>query len=96
MKYPVTGRRHLRESFLVGLICAERSTYILRILIANSPRMYRESMALSIIRERPGFEVLVAAPKLWRIRWGRFGRTSCATTGSRPGRRRAFSFGLGS
>jgi len=34
-----------------------------RILVANTPRMYRESLALSIQRERPTFEVLIAAPE---------------------------------
>ena len=48
--------------FLVGFVCAERKTLVMRILIANSPRMYRESLALSILRERPGFEVLIADP----------------------------------
>lgn len=35
----------------------------MRILVANSPRMYRESLALSILQRRPGVEVLVADPK---------------------------------
>ncbi|QIN79686.1 hypothetical protein GBA65_15405 [Rubrobacter marinus] len=35
----------------------------MRILVANSPRMYRESLALSILRKRPGFEVLIADPE---------------------------------
>ena len=35
----------------------------MRILIANTPRMYRESLALSIQRERPHFEVLLTAPE---------------------------------
>jgi hypothetical protein len=34
-----------------------------RILVANSPRMYRESLALAIHRHSPTFEVLIAAPK---------------------------------
>jgi hypothetical protein len=34
-----------------------------RVLVANTPRMYREFLALSIQRERPNFEVLIAAPK---------------------------------
>jgi hypothetical protein len=34
-----------------------------RILIANTPRMYREFLALSIQWERPDFEVLLAAPE---------------------------------
>ncbi len=35
----------------------------MRIVIANSPRMYRESLAISIIRERPDFEVLIVPPE---------------------------------
>jgi hypothetical protein len=35
----------------------------MRILIANTPRMYREFLALSIQRERSNFEVLLAAPE---------------------------------
>ena len=35
----------------------------MRIVIANSPKMYRESLAISIVRERPDFEVLIAPPK---------------------------------
>lgn len=35
----------------------------MRILVANTPRMYRESLALSIQRLRPDFEVLLAAPE---------------------------------
>ena len=35
----------------------------MRVLVANTPRMYRESLALSIQRERPHFEVLIAAPE---------------------------------
>ena len=34
----------------------------MRIVIANSPRMYRESLAISILRERPGFEVMIVPP----------------------------------
>jgi hypothetical protein len=34
-----------------------------RILVANSPRLYRESLALAIHRHSPTFEVLIAAPK---------------------------------
>jgi hypothetical protein len=33
-----------------------------RILVANTPRMYRESLALAIQQERPNFEVLIADP----------------------------------
>ena len=35
----------------------------MRVLVANSPLMYRESLALAIQRERPHFEVLIANPK---------------------------------
>lgn len=35
----------------------------MRILIANTPRLYRESLALSIHRNRPEFEVLLADPE---------------------------------
>ena len=34
----------------------------MRILITITPRMYREVLALSIHRRRPGFEVLLAPP----------------------------------
>jgi hypothetical protein len=34
-----------------------------RILVANSPRMYREALALAIHRHSPTFEVLIAAPR---------------------------------
>ena len=34
----------------------------MRVLVANTPRMYRESLALSIQRQRPNFEVLLADP----------------------------------
>lgn len=36
---------------------------MLRVLVANLPRMYRESLAQAVRRHRPHFEVLVAAPK---------------------------------
>ncbi len=35
----------------------------MRVLIANTPLMYRESLALSIQRARPSFEVLLADPE---------------------------------
>lgn len=34
----------------------------MRILVANTPRMYRESLALTIQRHNPGFEVMIADP----------------------------------
>lgn len=35
----------------------------MRIIVANSPRMYRESLALSIQRRNPDFEVLIVSPE---------------------------------
>ena len=35
----------------------------MRIVIANSPRMYRESLAISIVRDRPDFEVMIVPPR---------------------------------
>jgi hypothetical protein len=35
----------------------------MRVLVANTPLMYRESLALSIQRARSNFEVLLAAPE---------------------------------
>lgn len=35
----------------------------MRVLVANTPLMYRESLALSIQRARPNFEVLLASPE---------------------------------
>ena len=35
----------------------------MRVLVANTPLMYRESLALSIQRARPNFEVLLAKPE---------------------------------
>lgn len=52
----------MRVIFLVGLVGVERKARIVRIVIANSPRMYRESLAISIIREHPQFEVLIVPP----------------------------------
>ena len=43
-------------------LSAERNAFFVRILIANTPRMYREVLALSIHRRRPDFEVLLAPP----------------------------------
>ena len=57
-----SGRRPLRAFLLAAFVCAERNAFIVRVLVANSPLMYRESLAHSILRERPGFEVLIADP----------------------------------
>ena len=35
----------------------------MHVLVANTPLMYRESLALSIQRARPNFEVLLAEPE---------------------------------
>jgi hypothetical protein len=35
---------------------------IMRILIANTPLMYRETLTLAIIRHNPDFEVMIADP----------------------------------
>lgn len=35
----------------------------MRILVANSPRMYREYLALAIQQHRPDFEILIVAPE---------------------------------
>jgi hypothetical protein len=40
-----------------------------RVLVANTPRMYRESLALSIQRERPTFEVLLAPQRTLTGMW---------------------------
>jgi ribosomal protein L12E/L44/L45/RPP1/RPP2 len=34
----------------------------MRVLVANTPRMYRESLALAIRRQYPNYEVLIADP----------------------------------
>jgi hypothetical protein len=39
---------------------AGRNAFFVRILVTNSPRLYREVLALSIHRRRPDFEVLLA------------------------------------
>jgi hypothetical protein len=36
----------------------------MRILVANSPRMYRESLALALQRHSPDFEVLIVPPEI--------------------------------
>jgi hypothetical protein len=43
-------------------LSAERNAFFVRILVAITPRMYREVLALSIHRRRPDFEVLLAPP----------------------------------
>ena len=35
----------------------------MRVLIANTPLMYRESLALAILRHNPDFEVMIADPE---------------------------------
>ena len=36
----------------------------MRVLVANSPLMYREFLALALQRARPNFEVLIADPEI--------------------------------
>ena len=43
-------------------LSAERNALFVRILITNTPRMYREVLALFIYRCRPDFAVLLASP----------------------------------
>ena len=38
----------------------------LRVLLANEPRSYRESMAAVFRQLRPGLQVKVVDPRLWR------------------------------
>ncbi len=45
----------------------------MRILVANTPRMYRESLALTIQRHNPGFEVMIANPAYMDGEADRFG-----------------------
>jgi hypothetical protein len=54
-------------------LSAERYACFLRILIAISPRMYREVLALSIHRRRTDLEVLLAPPGSLDGRAERFG-----------------------
>jgi hypothetical protein len=44
-----------------------------RILIANTPLMYRESLALAILRHDPDFEVMIADPASLDAEAERFG-----------------------
>ena len=45
----------------------------MRILVANTPLMYRESLALAIQRHRPDFEVMIADPASLNGEAERFG-----------------------
>jgi hypothetical protein len=44
----------------------------MRVLVTLSPRMYREAIALSIQRHRPGIEVMVASPEDAEVELARF------------------------
>ncbi len=44
----------------------------MRILIANTPLMYRESLALAILSHNPKFEVMIADPELMNSEAERF------------------------
>jgi len=46
---------------LGGCFSAEKEQ-VMRILIANTPLMYRESLALAVHRHNPDFEVMIADP----------------------------------
>jgi hypothetical protein len=48
-------------SFSGGCFSAEEEQ-AMRILIANTPLMYRESLALAVHRHNPDFEVMIADP----------------------------------
>jgi hypothetical protein len=43
-------------------LSARKGARTLRVLITVSPRMYREALALSVHRHRPGLEVRIAHP----------------------------------
>lgn len=51
------------RAHLAWLVCPKRSAYMVRILITLNPRMYRETIALAILRHRPSVEVKVASPE---------------------------------
>ena len=57
----------------------------MRILIANTPLMYRETLALAVHRHNPDFEVMIADPASMDGEASASGRTrsSATTTGSR-------------
>ena len=57
------GGRHLRVFFLVGFVYAERNVRIMRILVANSPRMYREALAMAVLKRFPDAEMIIASPE---------------------------------
>jgi hypothetical protein len=61
----------LRGPFM-WLVCPERSTHTVRILITVSPLMYREALALSIHKHRPLHEVRIASPEVAEEEVGRF------------------------
>lgn len=55
--------RHLRVFFLAGFVYAERKVRNVRILVANSPRMYREALAIAVLKRFPDAEMIVASPQ---------------------------------
>jgi hypothetical protein len=56
-------------------LSAERNAFFVRILIANTPRMYREVLALSIHRRRPDWPEYVGELPDTR-QWVRLGSTA--------------------
>jgi hypothetical protein len=55
----------------------------MRILVANTPLMYRETLAMAIYRHNPHFEVMIADPASMDGEATRFGRHPL-TAGKRP------------
>jgi hypothetical protein len=53
-------------------LSAEKNACLMRILLTITPRLYRETLALSIHRRRPDFEVLLTPPWLLDGRAERF------------------------
>jgi hypothetical protein len=54
------------------LVCPERSTPIVRILITVWPQMYRQAIALAVHTLRPLHEVRIAPPQAARAEIARF------------------------
>jgi hypothetical protein len=48
--------------FLLADVSPLEKEQFLRILVANTPLMYRETLALAILRHNPDFEVMIADP----------------------------------
>ncbi len=72
-------------------LSAGRNAFLVRILVTISPRLYWEAIALSIHRQRPDFEVLLASPDSLEGRPSASGRTRWCKTLSKRGCRRGCS-----